>query len=78
MWSDTANSDPITDVMNAQDAVEALQQVQDLHLLVSKQTMNWLKQNVKVPSYTLAQNVTATYYDDGKSSEKHSQQNLVS
>lgn len=59
MWSDTANSDPITDVMNAQDAVEARTGSRPSILLVSKQTMNWLKQNVKVRQYTLAQNVTA-------------------
>lgn len=59
MWSDTANSDPIQDVMDAQDAVEAETGVRPSILLVSKQTMNWLKQNVKVRNYTLAQNVTA-------------------
>ena len=59
MWSDTANSDPITDVMNAQDAVEAKTGTRPSILLVSKQTMNYLKQNVKVRDYTLAQNVTA-------------------
>ena len=58
-WSDTVNSDPITDVMNAQDAVEARTGSRPSILLVSKQTMNWLKQNVKVRDYTLAQNVTA-------------------
>ena len=59
MWSDTANSDPITDVMNAQDAVEANTGSRPTILIVSKQTMNYLKQNVKVRQYTLAQNVTA-------------------
>ena len=59
MWSDTVNSDPISDVMNAQDAVEAETGVRPSILLVSKKTMNWLKQNVKVRDYTLSQNVTA-------------------
>jgi hypothetical protein len=45
--------------MNAQDAVEAATGTRPSILLVSKQTMNWLKQNVKVRQYTLAQNVTA-------------------
>ena len=58
-WSDTVNSDPITDVMNAQDAVEAATGTRPSILLVSKKTMNWLKQNVKVRDYTLSQNVTA-------------------
>lgn len=59
MWSDTVNSDPITDVMNAQDAVEGETGTRPSIMIVSKQTMNWLKQNVKVRDYTLAQNVTA-------------------
>ena len=59
MWSDTVNSDPISDVMNAQDAVEAKTGTRPSILIVSKKTMNHLKQNVKVRDYTLAQNVTA-------------------
>jgi hypothetical protein len=59
MWSDTVNSNPIQDVMDAQDAVEAKTGTKPSILLVSKLTMNWLKQNVKVRDYTLAQNVTA-------------------
>ena len=59
MWSDTVNSDPIADVMNAQDKVEAETGVRPSILIVSKQTMNYLKQNVKVRDYTLSQNVTA-------------------
>ena len=59
MWSDTVNSDPISDVMNAQDEVEAKTGTRPSILLVSKKTMNHLKQNVKVRDYTLAQNVTA-------------------
>ena len=59
MWSDTVNSDPISDVMNAQDKVEAVTGTRPSILIVSKQTMNYLKQNVKVRNYTLAQNVTA-------------------
>ena len=59
MWSDTVNSDPITDVMNAQDAVEAKTGTRPSILIVSKQTMNYLKQNVKVRDYTLSQNITA-------------------
>ena len=59
MWSDTVNSNPIQDVMDAQDAVEARTGTRPSILLVSKQTMNYLKQNVKVRDYTLSQNVTA-------------------
>ena len=59
MWSDTVNSNPIQDVMDAQDAVEAKTGTRPSILLISKQTMNYLKQNVKVRDYTLSQNVTA-------------------
>ena len=59
MWSDTVNSNPIQDVMDAQDAVEAKTGTRPSILLVSKQTMNYLKQNVKVRDYTLSQNVIA-------------------
>ena len=60
MWSDTVNSDPISDVMTAQDAVEALTGSRPELLIVSKKTMNYLKQNAKIKAYILAQNATAT------------------
>lgn len=58
-WTDTANSDPIKDVMDAQDAVEAKTGSRPSVLIVSKNTMNLLKQNAKIKSYVLSQNVTA-------------------
>ena len=58
-WSDLANSDPLSDVMSAQDAVEAETGTRPSMLLLSKKTMGYLKKNVKVRSAILAQNVTA-------------------
>lgn len=58
-WTDTANADPMQDVMDAQDAVEALTGERPTILIVSKKTMNLLKQNAKIKSYILAQNATA-------------------
>lgn len=58
-WSDTTNSNPIEDVRNAQDAVEAKTGSRPTKMIVSRQTMNYILQNVKVKSYVLAQNTTA-------------------
>lgn len=58
-WSDVANSDPMADIETAQDKVEALTGVRPDLLIVSKATMNLLKQNAKVRNYILAQNTTA-------------------
>jgi len=59
-WSDTTNSDPMQDVMDAQDAVEAKTGTRPSILIVSQKTMGYLKKNAKVRSYILAQNTTAT------------------
>lgn len=58
-WSDTENSDPITDVMTAIDNVEDLTGNRPTRMIVSKLTMSYLKKNAKVRSSILAQNVTA-------------------
>lgn len=58
-WSDTANSDPIQDVSDAQDAIETKTGSRPTRMIVSKKTMNYLKQNAKIRSYVLAQNMTA-------------------
>ena len=60
MWTDTTNSDPMQDVMDAQDAVEAATGTRPTKMLCSKATMNLLKQNAKIRNYILAQNTTAT------------------
>lgn len=59
-WTATATADPMTDIENAQDAVEAKTGSRPSILLISKGTMNLLKQNAKIKNYILAQNTTAT------------------
>lgn len=61
-WSDTTNSDPLDDIATAQDAVEALTGDRPSIMIVSKKTMNYLKQNAKIKSAVLAQNVTANVF----------------
>lgn len=58
-WDDVTNSDPIQDVMDAQDKVEAKTGTRPSIMIVSKNTMNYLKKNAKVRAYILSQNVTA-------------------
>lgn len=60
LWSDTTNSDPMKDVADAQDKVEAATGVRPTKMICSKKTMNLLKQNTKIKNYILAQNTTAT------------------
>lgn len=58
-WSDTENSDPLDDVSTALDTVEETTGERPSIMIVSKKTMNYLKQNAKIRSAVLAQNVTA-------------------
>lgn len=58
-WDDVEKSDPMKDIMEAQDACEAYSGTRPTIMIVSKKTMNLLKQNKKVQSYILAQNTTA-------------------
>lgn len=58
-WNDADNSDPMTDISTAQDAVEEATGTRPSILLMSKKTMGYLKKNKKIRSAVLAQNVTA-------------------
>ena len=58
-WTDTANSDPMNDIMVAQDKTEERTGTRPTILIVTKKTMNLLKKNEKIRNYVLAQNVTA-------------------
>lgn len=58
-WDDIEKSDPFKDVMEAQDACETYSGTRPSIMLVSKKTMNLLKQNKKIQSYILSQNTTA-------------------
>lgn len=58
-WNAPTTSDPLTDIDTAIDAVEAYSGTKPAYMIVSKQTMTYLKQNDKVKSAILAQNATA-------------------
>ena len=61
-WSDTTNSDPMDDITVALDAVEALTGERPSIMIVSRKTMDYLKQNAKIKSAILAQNTSATVF----------------
>lgn len=62
LWTDTTNSTPLVDVSDAQDAIEAKTGERPSILLMSKATMNLLKQNASIRSAILAQNQTANIF----------------
>jgi len=59
VWSATTTADPLKDVADAQDAVEAKTGTRPSKMIVSRQTMAYLKQNDNIRSAILAQNSTA-------------------
>lgn len=61
-WTDLDDSDPLKDVSDAQDAVEAETGTRPSILLMSKGTMNLLKQNDHIKGAILAQNQTANIF----------------
>lgn len=61
-WSDTENSDPLDNVSVGMDSVEAKTGERPSILIVSRKTMDYLKQNKKIKSAILAQNVTANIF----------------
>lgn len=62
LWTDTDDSTPLKDVSDAQDAVEAKTGARPTILLMSKATMNLLKQNKSIRNAILAQNQTANIF----------------
>ena len=60
--SDTENSDPMDDVSVALDSVEAQTGERPTIMIVSRKTMDYLKQNKKIKSAILAQNTTANVF----------------
>lgn len=58
-WSAIATADPMADIEKAIDKVEEVSGTRPEILIVSKQTMNYLKQNAKIKSAILAQNASA-------------------
>lgn len=61
-WSDTTNSDPMDDIAVALDAVEEQTGERPSIMIVSRKTMDYLKQNAKIKSAILAQNTSATVF----------------
>lgn len=61
-WSDVENSDPMGDIAKAMDSVESRTGERPSILIVSRKTMDYLKQNKKIKSAILAQNVTANIF----------------
>jgi len=62
-WNDlTADStaDPLKDIQDAQDAVEAKTGTRPSIAIMSRETFNYVKANPKIKNYILAQNLTAT------------------
>lgn len=53
MWSDADNSDPLADVLAAQDAVEARTGSRPAAMILSKKTMGYLRKNKKIREYIL-------------------------
>ena len=68
--SDVQISDPLEDVSNGLDSVEAKTGERPSVMIVSRQTMNYRKKNKKIKSAILAQNVTANIFmDDARVNE---------
>ena len=61
-WDGHENSDPLDDVSVALDAVEAETGERPSIMIVSRKTMDHLKQNKKIRSAILAQNATANIF----------------
>lgn len=61
-WSNVENSDPMGDIAKAMDSAESRTGERPSIMIVSRKTMDYLKQNKKIKSAILAQNVTANIF----------------
>lgn len=61
-WSDTTNSDPISDMRASQDKIEEKTGIRPTIVIMSRKTFNYLLSNSKIKSAILAQNVTANIF----------------
>ena len=61
-WNDTTNSDPLSNVRTACDAVENKTGVRPRYMIVNSETMGYLRANAKIRSAVLAQNVSANVF----------------
>jgi hypothetical protein len=62
LWSNTGNSDPMTDIKTALDNVENTTGTRPTTAIMSRATFNYLLANTKIKSGILAQNVTANIF----------------
>lgn len=77
-WSDATNSDPMDDIAVALDAVETQTGERPSIMIVSRKTMDYLKQNAKIKSAILAQNTSATVFMNDNRVKKYFLLNLES
>ena len=61
-WTDHTNSDPMADITQAMEAVEANTGARPTRILMNQVTFNHIKANEKVRAAILAQNVTANVF----------------
>lgn len=61
-WSDIENSDPLSDIAEAADKLEEVCGTRPAYVIVSKQTMKYIKTNKKVQSAVLAKSVTTNAF----------------
>lgn len=62
MWDEVETADPLEDVRQAQEAIENATGVKPTVLVISSKTMSWLRQNARIRSAILAQNLTANIF----------------
>ena len=62
LWSNTGNSDPLTDIRTAQDKVEEDTGTRPSIAIMSRKTFNYLLKNTNIRSAILAQNATANIF----------------
>lgn len=62
VWSDTMNSDPLSDIRTAQEKIESATGTRPSIAIMSRKTFNYLLANNKIKSAVLAQNVTANIF----------------
>lgn len=61
-WDAPSTADPMKDISDAQDAIEASTGSRPTGLIISKATMNYLKQNDKIKGYIVAANPSSSVF----------------
>jgi Phage major capsid protein E len=58
LWSDTANADPITDLLTWQETYETLNGTVPAYFRITRQILGWLQLNAEIRSYAAANGTT--------------------